>query len=459
MTENGAGVIHVESGPIGRTLLHFAVPVLLSQFLQEFYNIADCAVIGRFGGSFSLAAAGSSGLLMSVMINFFVGFSSGVSVITANLFGARHYEDLKRVICSVTRLSLLAGTVMTAVVFILADRILGLLRCPSDVLPHASVYIHLCILGLTAQLIYNVGTAVLRSLGDTRTPLYLFLLSSVANLILDLVLVAGLSMGIRGAALATLFSQWLLAALILDRMFRMDSAYALALKGRHLKTCELLRILHMGIPAGLQALFMSLSSILIQVFINGFGADAIAGMVVYAKLEGFLYLPSFSFGIALTGFVGQNCGAHCFDRIRSSVRLSLQTMCAAMVPLALLLAGIAPAALRLFTSDVNIIANALEAVRITFPVYVFYAVNQVLLGVVKGLGNTTWPMICTLLCYSLFRVAWCYILIPVFPTMRVVYLSYDVSFFLMFILLLPKYRKLLYLCEDGDNTKRKAKHY
>lgn len=443
MAGNAACVIHVEKGPIGKTLLYFAVPVLLSQFLQEFYNIADCAVIGRFGGSFALAAVGSSGLLMSVMINFFVGFSSGVSVITASLFGARRYDDLKKVISSVTRLALLAGAVMTAAVFILADRILGLLRCPADVLPHASVYIHICILGLTAQLIYNVGTAVLRSLGDTRTPLYLFFLSSVTNLILDLVLVAGLSMGIRGAALATLFSQWLLAVLILRRMIGMDPAYALALKGRQLKTGELLRILRMGIPAGFQALFMSLSSILIQVFINGFGADAMAGMVVYAKLEGFMYLPSFAYGIALTSFVGQNRGANRTDRSRSSVRLSLQTMCAVMIPLALFLTAIAPAALRLFTSDEGILANALEAVRITFPVYVLYAINQVFLGAVKGLGNTTWPMVCTLLCYSLFRVAWCCILIPLFPTMRVVYLSYDVSFFLMFCLLLPKYRRLL----------------
>ena len=443
MTENMSGPVHVENGPIGKTLLHFAVPVLLTQLLQEFYNIADCAVVGHFGGDFALAAVGSSGLLMSVMINFFVGFSSGVSVITAGLFGAKRYEDLKKVTSSVILLALVAGAVMTSVIFVFADRILVLLHCPPDVLPHASVYIHLCILGLTAQLVCNVGAAILRSLGDTRTPLYLFILSTVTNLAMDLLLVAVLSMGIRGAALATLSSQWFLAILILHRMIRMDPAYSLHLRGTRLKAGELFRILQMGIPAGLQAFFMSLSSMLIQIVINGFGADAIAGMVVYAKLEGCLYLPSFAYGIALTGFVGQNYGAGRTDRIRESVCLSLRTMCAVMIPLALLLMAIAPAALRLFTPSESILANALEAVRITFPVYIIYAVNQIWLGAIKGLGNTAWPMVCTLLCYSLFRVVWCHMLIPIFPTMRVVYLSYDVSFVLMTAMLVPRYRHML----------------
>lgn len=449
MTNQMACPIHVENGPIGKTLLHFALPVLLSQLLQEFYNIADCAVVGRFGGEFALAAVGSSGLLMSMMINFFVGFSSGVSVITANLFGAWKYGDLKKVITSVTRLAILTGVVMTFLISCIADRMLVLLHCPADVLPHGSAYLHICILGLTAQLIYNVGTAILRSLGDTRTPLYLFFISSVANLLLDLLLVAGLSMGIRGAALATAASQWFLAIMILVRMSRMDPAYALDLTGPRLQMAGLLRILHMGIPAGLQAFFMSLSSMLVQIVINSFGASAIAGMVVYAKLEGCLYLPSFAYGIALTGFVGQNHGAGRTDRIQESVRLSLRTMCAVMIPLALFLMAIAPAALRIFTPDERILANALEAVRITFPVYIVYAVNQVYLGAIKGLGNTTWPMVCTLLCYSLFRVLWCHLLIPVFPTMRVVYLSYDVSFFLMAALLLPRYRKMLAAAPAG----------
>lgn len=161
MTNQMACPIHVENGPIGKTLLHFALPVLLSQLLQEFYNIADCAVVGRFGGEFALAAVGSSGLLMSMMINFFVGFSSGVSVITANLFGAWKYGDLKKVIASVTRLAMLTGVVMTFLISVIADRILLLLHCPADVLPHGSVYLHICILGLTAQLIYNVGTRTL----------------------------------------------------------------------------------------------------------------------------------------------------------------------------------------------------------------------------------------------------------------------------------------------------------
>lgn len=443
MNGSTACPIHVETGPIGRVLFHFAVPVLLTQALQELYNIADCAVVGHFCGDYALAAAGISGLLMSLVINFCVGFSSGVSVITGQLFGAFRYPELKKVITAVFRLALAAGLFMTAVLLVGSRPLLTLLRCPPEVLPDALSYLSIIAPGLAAQLLTNMGTAVLRSVGDTRTPLRLFLVSSACNIVLDLVLAAGLSMGIRGAALATLLSQLLLCILILIRLIRLDPAFSLRIAGPSLSLGGLAGILRMGVPAGLQALFMSISSLLVQVTINSFGPDAVAGMTVYAKLEGCLYLPSFAYGIALTGFVSQNAGAGRYDRVRASVRLSLRTMCAVMIPLSFLLMGIAPSALRLFTSDPGILSHALEAVLVTFPVYTVYAVNQIFLGAVKGLGDTSWPMVCTLLCYSLFRVLWCRLLVPCFPTMRVVYLSYDISFFLMLLLLLPRYRRML----------------
>ena len=443
MMKPACSAVHVENGPIGKTLLFFALPVLASQLLQELYNITDCMIVGHFAGEFALAATGFAGMLLSVLINFFIGFSSGISVITARLFGAYDYTSLKKTLSSVFRLVLLLGAAMTAAGFLLTGVILHALHCPGNVLGDASVYLSICIFGLTAQLIYNVGAAVLRSFGNTVSPLAGFALSCACNLVLDAVLVVGCHLGAAGAAFATLISQWLLAFLLLNSLRKLNPDFSLSLTGSGISRRELLCMLKTGLPAGMQAVFMSISSLLIQVNINNFGPAAMAGMTVYAKIEGCLYLPSFAFGIALTGFIGQNLGAGRFDRIRTAVRLSLSAMLFIILPLSLVLMVTCGRILPLFTPDAAILANAREAVWVTFPVYVIYALNQVLLGAVKGLGNTAWPMLCTLVCYSFFRVIWCRLLIPVYDTMRVVYLSYDVSFFLMLLMLLPFYAHLL----------------
>ena len=446
--------LRVDEGPIGKTLLRFAVPVLAAQLLQELYNAADCAVLGHFGESGALAATGIAGLLLSVFINFFIGFSSGVSAVTAKLFGADDMDRLRRTMTSVFRFALAAGAVLSVLGFTASGALLRLLRCPEEVLPAAASYLRIVCCGIAAQLFYNVGAAVLRSLGDTRGPLGCFAVSCALNLALDILLVAVLKLGVRGAAAATLASQWLLAALLLRRLVTLDKGCALRLSGERLPIRQLLGILRIGLPAGMQALFMSISSLLIQTCIDSFGADAMAGMTLYAKVEGCLYLPSFAYGIALTGFVGQNWGAGRPDRIRDAVRLSIRLCWAVILPLSLLLTACSPLLLRLFSSSPGILANAREAVLFNLPVYVVYAMNQVWLGAIKGFGRTVWPMLCTLLCYAVFRVLWCTLLIPVFNTMRVVYLSYDASFFLMMFMLLPVYRRLT----AGDAPGMAGKH-
>ena len=432
---------HVENGSIAPVLFSFALPVLLLQLLQELFNVTDCMVVGHFGGDYALAATGVAGLVLSILINFFIGFSSGISGVASRLFGERSYRALQRTVNTLFRLVVAAGMGLSILVIIAADALLSLMRCPVEVMPQAALYLRICACGLIAQMIYNVGAAFLQSIGNTRAPLFFYLASVLCNLLLDALFVIGFKMGIRGAAVATLISQWLLALLISAYMMRLDGAYALAPLGEGLPLRELGRDMAIGIPSGMQALFMSLSSFLIQASINRFGPDAIAGMTLFAKLEGVIYLPTFAYGIAITSFVGQNLGAGRIDRIRQTVRLSLRIMAAAIIPLSLALSLASPMLLKLFTKDAAILFNAREAVVFTLPFYVVYGLNQVFLGTIKGLGDTTWPMICTLVCYSLFRVLWCRLLIPVYPTMRVVYSSYVVSFFLMLAMLAPVYRR------------------
>lgn len=431
--------VHMEEGPIGRTLLIYTLPVLLSQILQQCYNIADCMVVGHFGGNCGIAAAGVAGLILSVIINFFIGFSAGISYITASLFGSFNYPRLKQTIKTMISLGIVLGAGLTILGILCAGYFLVWLECPEEVLEPAVHYLRICFLGMIPQLIYNIGNAILRSLGNTKTPLRYFFYSCFLNLVLDVIFVVRFSAGLAGAAWATVTAQWLLAGMILKKLFCMEDAYKLERGGSFLSLKEAAEIFRMGIPSGLQAVFMSISSLVIQVSINQFGADAVAGMNVYAKVEGFLYYPAFSYGMALTGFIGQNLGAKRMDRVRRSMRISLMVAIGFTVPLSLLLMAGSGYILLFFTSDPGILDYGKNAIFCIFPWYFLYAVDQVYIGGLKGLGRSTYPMICSLICYCLFRVAWCRLLLPHWWDMRVIYHCYNVSLLLMLVLLAPMY--------------------
>lgn len=434
--------VHMERGPIGRTLLLFTAPVLVSQILQQLYSIADCMVVGHFGGSYSLSATGVAGLVLSVIINFFIGFSTGISCITARLFGAYEYPGLKRTIRTMVYISLLMGAALTAAGLLGAGRFLLWLNCPPLVLGAAKQYLRICFLGMIPQLVYNTGNAILRSLGNTKSALLYLMFSSLLNVCLDVILVMGIGTGLCGAAWATVISQWLLAYLVIRKLSHMEEEYRFDFGRGMLSREELKETLHMGIPSGMQAVFMSISSLVIQVYINQFGADAMAGMTVYARVEGFLYYPSFSYGMALTGFIGQNLGAGCIERIRQAMRTSLKIAVGFTLPASLLLMAGSRYILLGFTKDPGIIACGQEAILCVFPWYFLYAADQIYIGGLKGLGKTEYPMVCSILCYCLFRIAWCSLLLPIWWDMKVIYHSYNVSLALMLMLLGIRYRRV-----------------
>lgn len=441
--------IHMEKGPIGKTLLLFTLPVLLSQLLQQLYSMVDCMVVGHFGGSYGIAATGVAGLILSVIVNFFIGFSAGISFITARLFGAYDYEKLKQNIQTMIWLSGFLGVLLTAAGVPAAGQLLRWLNCPEEVLPSARLYLQICFFGMVPQLVYNTGNAILRSLGNTRSPLVYLAASAMVNLVLDLVLVIGFSAGLEGAAWATLISQWALALLILWKLRHVEEAYRLEFGGGVLSVRELGEILRMGVPSGMQAFFMSVSSLVIQLSINAFGPDAVAGMTVYAKVEGFLYYPAFSYGMALTGFIGQNYGAGAMDRVRRAMNTSLKVAVGFTVPVSLILVFCSQYILLLFTKDPGILQCGREAIACVLPWYFLYSIDQVYIGGLKGLGRTGYPMLCSMICYCFFRIAWCEMLLPIWWDMRVVYHSYNVSLLLMAVLLAVKYYRVYGRCLRG----------
>ena len=436
------GEVRMDVGPIHRKLLAYAAPLLLMQLMLQLYNIADCAVVGRFGGAFGLAAVGVAGLVLAVHINFFIGFAVGVTSAVSRLFGARQYEKLRHTIATSVAIATGAGILLMILGELLGERYLVWLSCPAEAVGDALLYLHICFLGLVPQLVYNVANGVLRALGNTKTPLYYLAGSAVLNVILDIALAVGMDFGLEGVAWSTLLSQWTLGLAMLWRLTRLDTRFCFASCAKLLPMAELLALLRLGIPSGMQAAFMSISSLLIQISIDTFGPAAMAGMVVYAKIEGFLYYPAFAYGMALTGFIGQNLGSGRLDRVEEAMRISRHTAIYGTLAVCAVLILVAKPLVSFFTEDPATLSNALAAVYWTFPFYFLYSLNQVYIGGLKGLGETGIPMASALFAYAVFRVLWCQALLPHWYDMAVIYNAYNVSFLVSLSILVPAYRRV-----------------
>ena len=439
--EAATGEVRMDVGSIHRTLLVYAAPLLLMQLLQQLYNIADCAVVGRFCGAFGLAAVGVAGLVLAVHINFFIGFSVGVTSAVSRLFGARQYEKLRRAVATSVVIAAGAGALLAILGELLGQRYLSWLSCPPEAMADALLYLRICFLGLVPQLVYNIANGILRALGNTKTPLCYLAASAALNVVLDLALVVGLGHGLAGVAWATLAAEWALGLAMVWRLTRLDARFRLSRHARLLPAAELSALLRLGVPSGMQAAFMSLSSLLIQISIDAFGPAAMAGMVVYAKIEGFMYYPAFAYGMALTGFIGQNLGAGRLDRVEEAMRVSRRTAVRATLAISAVLMLVAEPAVGFFTDDAATLTNGLAAIYWNFPFYFLYSLNQVYIGGLKGLGETAVPMASALFAYALFRVLWCEALLPHWHDMAVIYTAYDVSFLVSLAILVPAYRR------------------
>ena len=431
-------------GDISKQLFMFTIPILLSQILQQFYNIADTAIIGRYIGTDALAAIGSTDLLIAVIVNFFIGLSTGVSAVIANQFGANEYEKLKKSISTLLAVSVLLGIVFTIGSLIFMKPIINILQTPKGVYSLAIDYLKICFLGITFQLLYNIGTAILRALGNTKDPLYFLIFSCILNLILDILFIVYFGWGVKGAAIATLISQILATLLVMYKIMSLDDNCKLSLKQIKIYRGYTKDIFLVGLPAGLQAIFMSISSLIIQSSINSFGAEAMAGMTIFAKVEGFLYFPLFSLGLAVTGFVGQNFGAKEYERVKEGINISLKISVYTSLIFIIILNIFAPYILKLFTNDAAVIKVGLESIRIVFPSYVLYAMNQIYIGSLRGIEKTFEPMLISLFAHCIFRVIWCFVLLQYFHDMKVIYSSYSVSIVLMFVLFYTSYKRNIY---------------
>lgn len=415
------------NGPLLGKLLLFTLPLMLSGILQLLFNAADIVVVGKFSGSHALAAVGSTGALINLFINVFIGFSIGTNVLVAQYFGAKDEKNVQETVHTSMLLAVIGGVFLIAVGLLLARTMLVWMGTPDDVLDQAALYINIYFVGMPAMLVYNFGAAILRAIGDTRRPLYYLLAAGVVNVILNLIFVIGFQMGVAGVALATVISQAISAALIVRCLALSDGIYRLNLRMLHLHKPKLLRIVRIGLPAGLQGAVFSLSNVLIQSSINSFGSVAMAGSTAAGNIEGFVYTAMNSVYQTALSFVSQNVGGGKKERIP---KIAWECMAivfiigAVMANAAYQLGG---SLLGIYSSDPEVIRYGLARMQMICQVYFLCGMMDVTVGILRGMGYAIMPMLMSLAGACGLRVLWIFTIFRWNRSLFVLYLSYPIT--------------------------------
>ena len=418
----------ITEGVIWKQLLLFFFPIVLGTFFQQLYNTADAIIVGKAVGKEALAAVGgSTGTLINLLVGFFVGLASGASVIIAQLFGARRAQDVSRAVHTTIALALSSGALLTAVGLLCAGGILELMGTPQEVMAYALPYLNIYFLGMIPQLVYNIGSGVLRAVGDSRRPMLFLICAALTNIVLDILLVLGLNLGVRGAAIATVLSQVVSAVLILVSLCHAQPVYRLHFRRIRFHGDMLARIVRIGLPAGLQSVMYSLSNMIIQASVNGFGTDVMAAWTAYGKIDGLYWMMISAFGVSITTFAGQNFGARRYDRMRRSVRVCLGMAAGVTVFMTALILAVGRPMLGMFTDDAHVVEMGMSIIRLIVPTWITYLCIEILSGAMRGAGDSLMPTLMTLTGVCLMRVFWVTVVVPKMHQLPVLMLSYPIT--------------------------------
>lgn len=429
--------IDMTHGPILKKLLLFTVPLILSSILQLLFNAADVVVVGRFAqqGDLCLAAVGSTGSLTSLIVNMFVGLSVGTNVVAARAWGSGDHKAMEDSVHTSMLVSIVSGVILAVVGVIGARVFLEWMNTPGEVIDLSSLYLRIYFAGMPANMIYNFGSAILRSVGDTRRPLIYLIIAGVLNVILNLFFVIVLHMDVEGVALATIISQAVSATLVVICLMRSEGGLRLTLKKLRIAGDTLKEIARIGLPAGFQGVLFSISNVMIQSSINAFGATVMAGSSAAGNLEGFVYVGMNAFHQAAVSFSSQNLGAGEYKRI-----WRIAVVCQVCVTVVGLLMGVGvwffgSELLRIYTTSQEVVNAGL--VRLTYVClpYALCGMMDVMTGSLRGIGYSMTPMLVSILGICVFRVAWIATVckLPACSDIDFVYLSYPISWIITLI--------------------------
>ncbi|MBR5066436.1 MAG: MATE family efflux transporter [Lachnospiraceae bacterium] len=422
------------SGSIFGKMLLFTIPLMLSSMLQLLFNAADIVVVGNFAGDNSLGAVGSTGSLINLLTNLFIGLSVGVNVLVARYYGSNQKDNLHDTVQTAITLSFVLGVVVAVFGFFCTPIFLRWMKLEGEILALASVYLRIYFLGMPAVMIYNFGSAVLRAVGDTRRPLFFMILSGIVNVGLNLLFVIVFEMNVAGVAIATVISQTISALLVILCLIREKGTIHFNVKHLYIDKNILVKILRIGLPAGFQGTLFSLSNVFIQSSVNSFGDITITGNSSAINIEGFVYVAMNAFHQAVISFVSQNIGAGKKERINKITVIGLLLVSSTGLLLGSLANYFGRELLSIYSRNPAIIEAGLIRIRIICTIYFLCGIMDVIVGSLRGLGYSTMPAIVSLLGACVFRLIW---LATVFQfdqwhTVQTIYYSYPISWILTF---------------------------
>lgn len=428
-------------GSIWKRMLLFALPVLLGNVFQQFYNAFDSWTVGNFLGDDALAAVSSSGSLIFMMVGFFNGVAMGAGVIIARYYGARDYEAMRKAIHTDVAFGLTSGVVLTVAGVIFTPTILQWMGTPTDVLPQSVTYFRYYFCGAIFTVMYNIFVGILHAVGDSRHPLYYLMISSAVNVVLDLLFVGVMHWGVGSAALATTISQGISAALCCVRLMRCDTPYRLKLKAIRYHWSSFKQIISYGLPSGIQNSVIALANVVVQTNINSFGKAAMAGCGAYSKLEGFAFLPITCFTQALATFVGQNLGAHKYDRVKKGVVFGI--VCSAVLAqiIGVLMYVLAPPLIRLFNDQPEVVDFGTRHIRNISLFFSLLALSHCIAGILRGAGKANVPMFIMLGCWCVLRVTYITVALRYWNQLETVSRAYPITWSCSSILFLIYFLK------------------
>jgi putative MATE family efflux protein len=404
------------------------VPIWLGTFFQQLYSTADAIILGRLVGIDALAAVGATSTLVNLLVGFFTGLASGATVLIAQYYGGGNHRQVNRGVHTAFALSLVGGLFIMVVGIAISRWALMAMDTPEDILETAVAYIRTYFLGMIPTLIYNMGTGILRALGDSKRPLYFLIVASFLNIGLDFLLIAGFKLGVVGAALATVLAQAVSAGLVLRTLICADGmSWQYSIRQTRFHGDLLREILRIGLPAGVQSILYTSSNIMIQTAVNSFGTNTVAAWTVYGKLDFIFWMSINSLGLAMTTFAGQNFGAQKYDRVKRSTWVALGLGAVMTVTICVgMLAFISPL-YRLFTSEAEVIAIGTQMMRFLVPTYITYLSIEVFSGMLRGVGDALTSTIMTCFGTCILRVVWLLVVVPGHHTLEAVMVIYPIT--------------------------------
>ena len=436
-------------GHIAKSIFWFSVPLLIGNLFQQLYNTVDAYVVGNFVSKEALAAVGASSPIINMLIGFFMGLATGAGVIIAQYFGAGDNGRLKKAVHSSAALTLVMSLLLTVNGIIGTNPMLHAIGIPADVFHDSSTYLMIYFAGISFNLIYNMGSGILRAMGDSKRPLYFLIIACIVNIILDFLFVKYLHMGVAGAGYATLIAQAISAILVVIVLIRSEGPHQLFWKQIRFHFPILKKIIMVGLPTGIQQSIVSLSNVIVQSYVNAFGSSVVAGYSATIRIDGFVNLPLQSFNMAVTTFVGQNIGAKQYERVKKGSRIALWMTMAVIATMAISLFFFGESFIAIFNSEPDVI-QAGRTMQLAFvPFYIMLPVVQIYNGVLRGAGKSSVPMYIMVFNFVILRQIYLAIVTQMTSDVYFVFMGWPVTWVTCAIMFIIYYHKVNWLNQQS----------